>query len=66
METETLTLFDHLSFEFLGELDVFALAETGRTRGYESPETMRGFLHRYYKDIYGIRPVEQEPQNMVV
>jgi hypothetical protein len=27
---------------------------------------MRGFLHCYYKDIYGIRPVERELQNTVV
>jgi len=27
---------------------------------------MRGFLHCYYKDIYGIRPVARELQNTVV
>ncbi len=27
---------------------------------------MRGFLHCYYHDIYGIRPVERELQNTVV
>ncbi len=27
---------------------------------------MRGFLHCYYKDIYGIRPVERELRNTVV
>jgi len=26
---------------------------------------MRGFLHYYYKDIYGIRPVARELQNTV-
>ncbi|MCF2238605.1 IS5/IS1182 family transposase, partial [Halobacterium salinarum] len=31
-ETETLALFEHLSFEFLKEFDVFAPAQTGRTR----------------------------------
>ena len=31
VETETLALFEHLSFEFLEEFDVFAPAETGRT-----------------------------------
>jgi hypothetical protein len=65
METETLALFEHLSLEFLEEFDVFALAETGRTRDYEPPDLMRGFLH-YYKDIYGIRPVERELRNTVV
>ncbi|NHN65698.1 IS5/IS1182 family transposase, partial [Haloarcula sp. JP-Z28] len=34
-ETETLALFEHLSFEFLGEFDVFAPAETGRTREHK-------------------------------
>ena len=66
VETETLALFEHLSFEFLEEFDVFAPAETGRTRDHEPPEMMRGFLHCYYKDIYGIRPVERELQNTVV
>jgi hypothetical protein len=27
---------------------------------------MRGFLHCYYKDVYGIRPVERELRNTVV
>jgi len=66
VETETLALFEHLSFEFLEGFDVFAPAETGRTREHEPPELMRGFLHCYYKDIYGIRPVERELQNTVV
>ncbi len=65
-ETETLGLFEHLSFEFLEEFDVFAPAQTGRTREHEPPELMRGFLHCYYKDIYGVRPVERELQNTVV
>jgi hypothetical protein len=65
-ETETLALFEHLSFEFLDEFDVFAPAETGRTREHEPPELMRGFLHCYYKDIYGIRPVARELHNTVV
>ena len=65
-ETETLTLFEHLSFEFLEEFDVFAPAQTGRTREHEPPEMMRGFLHCYYKDIYGIRPVARELQSTFV
>ncbi|WP_458187807.1 transposase [Haladaptatus sp. NG-WS-4] len=66
VETETLALFEHLSFEFLEEFDVFAPAQTGRTRDHHPPELMRGFLHCYYKDIYGIRPVERELRNAVV
>ena len=66
VETETLALFEYLFFEFLEEFDVFARAETGRTRDHEPPELMRGFLHCYYKDIYGIRPVERELRNTVV
>ncbi len=66
VETETLALFEHLSFEFLEEFDVFAPSPPGRTRDHEPPELMCGFLHCYYKDIYGIRPVERELQNTVV
>ena len=66
VETETLALFEHLSFEFLEEFDVFAPAQTGRTREHEPPELMRGFLHCYYHDVYGIRPVERELRNTVV
>jgi hypothetical protein len=43
--TETLALFDHLSFEFLEGFDVFAPPSTGRTRDHEPPELMGGFLH---------------------
>jgi len=66
VETETLALFEHLSFEFLEEFDVFAPSSPGRTREHNPPELMRGFLHCYYKDIYGIRPVERELNNTVV
>jgi len=59
-------LFEHPPFEFLEEFDVFAPAEAGRTRDHDPPELMRGFLHSYYKDIYGIRPVERELRNTVV
>jgi len=48
VETETLALFEHLSFGFLEGFDVFAPAQTGRTRDLEPPEMMRGFLHCYY------------------
>ena len=65
-ETETLALFEHLSFEFLEEFDGFAPAETGRTQEHKPPEMVRGFLDSYYHDIYGIRPVERELRNTVV
>ena len=65
-EIETLALFEHLSFEFLNEFNVFAPSPSGRTRDYEPPELMRGFLHCYYKDIYGIRPVARELQKPLV
>jgi hypothetical protein len=47
-ETVTLSLFEHLSFEFLEEFDVFASSAPGRTREHEPPELIRGFLHCYY------------------
>jgi len=59
VETETLVLFEHLFFGFLEEFDVFAPAETGRTREHEPPEMMRGFLHCYYHDIYGFAPLNE-------
>ncbi len=65
-ETETLALFEPFSFEFLVEFDVFAPAETGRTREHKPPGLMRGFFHCYYHDTFGIRPIERELQNTVV
>jgi hypothetical protein len=47
VETETLALFEHLSFEFREEFDVFTPAETGRTRDHKPPEMMHGFLHKW-------------------
>ena len=64
--TETLALFEHLAFDFLSEFDVFAPARRGRTRDHHPPELFRAFLHCYYKDIYGIRPVTRELQNTIV
>jgi hypothetical protein len=64
--TETLALFEHLEFGFLTEYDVFAPARQGRTRDHEPPELFRGFLHCYYKDIYGTRPVTRELRNDLV
>jgi hypothetical protein len=66
VETETLALFEHLSFEFLEAFDVSASAETGRTQDLKPLELMRGFLHCYYKNIYGIHPVARELNNTVV
>ena len=64
--TETLALFEHLSFAFLEGFDVFAPSKAGRTRDHEPRELMRGFLHCYYKGIYGIRPVARELQNTFI
>ena len=65
VETETLALFEYLSFEFLEEFEVFAPAQTGRTRDLEPPEMMRGFLHcslllqGYLRDSPGCTGTEQ-------
>jgi len=64
--TETLALFEHLDFSFLDDFDVFAPARRGRTRLHHPQQLFRGFLHCYYKDIYGPRPIERELQNTFV
>jgi len=64
--TETLALFESLEFEFLYEFDVFAPSKRGRTRQHHPPELFRAFLHCYYHDIYGIRPVARKLQNTLV
>jgi len=64
--TETVPLFEYLSFGFLLEYDVFAPACRGRTRVHRLPELFRGFLHCYYEDIYGTRPVARELQKPLV
>jgi transposase len=66
VETETVPLFEYLSFDFLHEYDVFAPASWGRTRIHEPPELMRGFIHCYYKNIYGTRPITRELNNSLV
>ena len=63
---ETVPLFEHLEFEFLLEYDVFAPSKRGRTRVHQPPDLFRGFLHCYYKDIYGTRPVTRELQHGLV
>ena len=64
--TETVPLFEHLEFEFLLEYDVFAPSKRGRTRVHEPPDLFRGFLHCYYEDVYGTRPVTRELQHGLV
>ena len=64
--TESVPLFECLEFEFLMEYDVFAPSPLGRTRVHNPPELFKGFLHCYYKDIYGTRPVTRELQNTLV
>ena len=49
----------------LSDPDVFTPV-TGQTRERNPSELMCGFLHCYYKDIYGIRAVGQELRNTVV
>jgi len=50
VDTETLALFEHLSFDLLEEFDVFAPAETGRTRDHEPPcERAVGSRHSFYR-----------------
>ena len=64
--TETVPLFEHLEFEFLLKYDVFAPASRGRTRVHQPPDLFRGFLHCYYEDVYGTRPVTRELHNGLV
>ena len=64
--TETVPLFEHLSFEFLRDYDVFAPASRGRTRVHQPPDLFCGFLHCYYEDVYGTRPVTRELQDGLV
>mgnify|MGYP000082527056 FL=1 len=64
--TETVPLFEHLEFEFLLEYDVFSPALRGRTRVYQPPDLFRGFLHCYYENVYGTRPVTRELQHSLI
>jgi hypothetical protein len=64
--TETVPLFEHLEFEFLLEYDVFAPASRGRTRVHHPPDLFRGFLHCYYENVCGTRPVTREFQHSLV
>jgi len=62
MATETLALFEHLEFDFLEEFDVFAPLAGGEHRS-SPPALFRAFLHCYYKNVYGIRPVTRTPEH---
>jgi len=64
--TGTVPLFEHLDFDFLLEYDTFAPSQPGRTRVHESPDLFRGFLHCYYENISGTRPVTRELQHSLV
>ncbi|MDB2239129.1 transposase [Halorubrum ezzemoulense] len=64
--TETVPMFEHLNFEFLLEYEVFAPARRGRTRVHKPPDLFCGFLHCYYEDVYGTRPITRELQHSLV
>jgi len=64
--TETVPLFEHPEFEFLLGYDVFAPSKRRRTRVHEPPDLFRGFLHCYYEDVYGTRPVARELRHGLV
>jgi hypothetical protein len=61
--TETVPLFEHINFEFLLEYQVFAPDERGQTRVHKLPDLFCGFLHCYYEDVYGTRPITRELQH---
>jgi hypothetical protein len=64
--TETVPLFEYLEFEFLLEYNVFASVSRGRTRVHHPPDLFCGFLHCYYEDVYGTRPVARELHHSLV
>jgi len=41
-------------------------SKRGRTRVHQPPDLFCGFLHCYYEDVYGTRPVTRELQNGLV
>jgi len=65
MATETLALFEHLEFDFL-EIRCVRPRSPGANTRSSPPALFRAFLHCYYKNVYGIRPVTRELQNTVV
>ncbi|MCU4744822.1 transposase [Halobacteria archaeon AArc-xg1-1] len=63
METETTALLKPLDLSFLTDYPVFAPDSRGRTRVHDPPELLKGVLHCFYRDIYGLRPMERELRN---
>ena len=64
--TETLALFDHVGFKFLTEYDVRPSRRAESNTESQVSGLFRGFLHCYYKKIYGSRPVTYELRNDLV
>ena len=63
LETETTALFEQLDLSFLMDYAVFAPDSRGRTRVHQPPELLKGVLHCFYHDIYGLRPMARELRN---
>ena len=63
LETETTALFEQLDLSFLMDYAVFAPSNRGRTRVHQPPELLKGVLHCFYHDIYGLRPMARELMN---
>jgi len=63
LDTETTALFEQLDFAFLMDYSVFAPDSRGRTRVHQPPELLKGVLHCFYHDIYGLRPMARELRN---
>ena len=64
--TEVIALFEHRSFEFLTDFDLFIPTEAGQMCNHEPPALIHDFLQYYYRVIYGSRPVERELQTTVI
>jgi len=64
--TETVPLFEYLEFQLLREYDVFTPSKRERTRVHQPPDLFRGFLHCYYENVYGTRPVTRELRHSLV
>ena len=45
---------------------MFAPSKWGRTRVHQPPDLFPGFLHCYYENVYGTRPVTRELQHSLV
>ena len=64
--TETVPLFEYLEFEFLMEYDVFGPRFEGANTSSQATRPLLRFLHCYYTDIYGTRPVARELRRSTV